>query len=997
MEDAAGAGVIPRSLQLPVHAPVGVRAYRRRFVSPCTNVQVANPDEFLNIYPDTATPGAFIDPESTYLMADMTITNNNYCVDYANFGVEGAMGAIIQEWRCFNQGQITEEILEYNTVASTHNSYKAAYDEEFHMFVAQKLKIGWAEQFHRNFIKPAMCDAQGNIMYGPNPLGLGFDPLAATLNMHTNSCSGGSTISSWNMSSQATFPLGVTYSSGASGFQNSADVANAGVFNTAHALTFFGARPYLNSVSAFTSPSWPGTALLNLTPMDWPDRFTPHTWSDPVEQYVQRYGTLNKPQIMANLSNVKCFPIGCIPAVDAYGTGGYNQGLVNGVGTGGNTGTPYPGQATYVAGATNIAIKPKPGVITYRLCYRPLSGILGELASKMLATTLLAPQQFYMQIKTATTPIIMQLSSDPCRRIAGTIRDYIRNVGQRNNTSWGDTTWTVSANITETSILTDAAQRTPYAFGSTAFAIGYSPGYSIPTTMGQNIGTSYWNSIFNTDAACGRFSITNIMNPTATSIGPGGNSNIVTGLGGFALPQTCPAAPQYALTTTPWVYKTLGTPVGGGGVGGGAWFTTGAANTGANIVYANEMQVFYGTRGLWSVPQSTRIFALDFQGNSRGQNPIPPTGGDGTTYQLKNISFVGDQLILPNEATADVIAQAARGQFNVHTNSYRSYVLQVQNQVTQTIICPVKVNVAKRMLVVFQNMQQRNFNTAFYYDSNCGLNPFALVDAGPVSLTNTPISFPGYIGLNAGPVLGVGWSKPINYVATPLTNTNGVTVSGSANGGTMSVQLRIGNDFFPPQPITTMQELCVEMDKTMEGWMNADYKPALYSGVATTYNNTTAQSYFDCITGNRFTTAFIDINVCDDQTITANYDFAPLFSNFVGAAGSGSEQSIYTTAGAINGQTSAMNGLNYICPIGYRVPDCYRPPSSKFVLGFNMKSFKTSDGVTSGEWLGNQNITLNLAGTVGLSGDNQAYRAVCIIPHEVVMRYSPGGQLLWAY
>ena len=70
------AGKVPLDLQLATSVPLAIRAYRRRFISPCTNLQKAGPDDYVNIYPDTSTPGSFIDPESTYLSFDFKITNS---------------------------------------------------------------------------------------------------------------------------------------------------------------------------------------------------------------------------------------------------------------------------------------------------------------------------------------------------------------------------------------------------------------------------------------------------------------------------------------------------------------------------------------------------------------------------------------------------------------------------------------------------------------------------------------------------------------------------------------------------------------------------------------------------------------------------------------------------------------------------------------------------------------------------------------------------------
>lgn len=1021
-------GLIPRSLQLPVHAPQAIRAYRRRFVSPCNNIQVAQPDQFIQIYPDTATPGAFVDPDSTYLMADLEILNNNYCVDYANFGPEGAWGGIIQEWRLFNQGQPTEEILEYGTVSAAHNRLKGAYDIEYNMFISQRLRHGAESDLHRNFIKPAMCDRSGNIMWGPNPFGLGYDSTACLLDQVTSLSSGGQTsgTAAWwaQNSALSVYPAAMTQTSRYAIYNsinsNPTNNQQIGAGANQNFTTFTGAAPYLNYIKETDYPSWssaltPNAPTIQINQLDWPDYFVPYEISEPVDDYVKQYGSVNKVQIMANLCNVKCFPIGMIPATDCYNTGGL---YAAGTAYGGNPGiAPFP-TSTYAPGANGkqSSVYPIKASIKYRICARPLSGILGELASKMCATTLLAPQQFYIQIKTASPSILMQLASDPCRRLAGTIRDCIRNIGLRNGALWGDQTWSIASN-TPADLMTDAEFRTPYNYTASAFAPGYSMLYQIPPTV-ASAGNfcSYLNSIFSPAAAKGEYMISSVDNATGTAIGGGATDlNLTQGFTTFATTMCMPPAPQYALVPNPWVYKSLGInqslgyPSNWSNAAGGNMPSNIANISSAGVVtYANETQVFYGTRLKWSVPQSTRIFALTYDGQSRGTNPIPPATNIGTTYQLSNIAFVGDQIILPDEATEDIIAQAARGQFNVHTNSYRSYLLQVSNASTQTIIMPLKVNVCKRLLIVFQNNQQRSSNTAFYYDSNCGLNPFALVDAGGANTLATTVNGMTGLGTPTTTLTGVGYSQPLNVLAAGTTISDAVKLSGSATGPTISVQLRIGNDFYPPMPLQTMQELSVELAKTMEGFQNAGYSPNFMDDVGAAYTGGNSPLYYDPTKRNSFGTAFIPIDCCDDQTITCNYDMVPLYS-YNSTAGSTSSNNNSTNTGGIfvsgtngtptfpTGFNKAQNGFNYMCPRGYCVKNCYVPPSSSFIMGFNMKSFKSSDGVTSGEWLGNQNITLQIAGACGLTGNLQSYRAIAILPHEAVLRYSPGGQILWAY
>ena len=952
----ADGGKVPLDLQLATSVPLGIRAYRRRFMSPCTNLQTANPDDYVNIYPDTSTPGSFIDPESTYLVFDFTITNGHYCVDYTDFGVEGVGGAIIQDWRVYNQGSILEEILEYGTVASALSNIEGSYEQEVSMYFSSKLKVGFSEEMHQNFIKPPMVDASGNCMFGPNPTGVGIPLVGGGSQYSAAAGGGGSTtaadgvgyfasqlISAQGMSllSENSTSTGAAlgdftgYPSGGGATNPSANNYSIGSFpfvNTA--LTSLSAAG-IYSVNAVSG--WTGSvlgAISAATPMDFPDLFDP-SFVNIVRDYTAEFGTINKPQVMANLCNVKCFPIGMVPAKSAYGDKSYEAATSS---------VAYAATATRTAADVATLVQSGQAVpitadATYRICYRPYSGIFGKLATKMLATTLLAPQQMYINLHLAGAHIALNVSADPCRRISGTIRDYIRNVGTGNTNNYGATTFTLStSNIFS-----------PYEYATSAYGIGYGPYHSIPITSNVTGVTTAPNTIFNQAAATGRCVTTVSSNGT---IGAGAIAQI-------AALVNAPPTPQYMLVKIPNLYKLITDP----------------ANSAA-VTYCAENEVFYGTYLPASVPQVARIFSLTYSGATfNGSPPI--------TYKLTNINLAGDQLILPNEVTADIIAQAEAGNFNVHTNSVRTYNLQINNAQTQSIICPLKVNMAKRVLFVFQNNKQRNSSTAWTYDSNCGLNPFAAIYSTSSLASNPNGRNSTATGTSVIPLTGVGFSGPLTYQPTGCSTSN--------NGG-MSVQLRIGNDFYPPQPLTTMQEIVAELCKTLEGWHNSAFSPAVDGQMIPGRQIGVGNMVYDCLQGSKFTTAFIDNALLDDQTITGNDDFVPLYC----AKATGSAAA--TTIGATTTYNSTQyNGYNYLCPRGYCVRNMFKSPSSRFLLGFNMRAFKSSDGCDGGQYLGNNTITLILQGCVGLNVQGESYRAVAIVPHRVAMRYSPGGQLIWAY
>ena len=965
----AESGAYPPSLQVARTPPVAVQAYRRRFVSPATNLAVAKPGDTINIYPETSTPSTVIDIKSTYLAANLQIFNAWYAADYANFGIAGAWGSIIQEWAVMNQGTPLELINEYPTAVTTLMNLEGVLDEPTSFYFSNKLKHGYQEDMHKNFIKPPMCTGSGNIMFGFNPFGLGFDTSLKSSGVYLN-----------QLHSDARQTI--------AGAENVVAGAMTGVFNNNSSLIiqqfaggsaldlatgFTGGAPtHINSTLLYTSggaqgsayldskiaPSWvtsgsgaaPGLLAAGTTPMVWPDYFNPKQ-SSIVSQFVKEFGSINKPQIMANLCNVKCFPIGCAPATDCFSSGN----------TYGQPASIFTNPTAAVS-TNNIdnqrARRPTPTNPTYRILWRPVSGIFGIFASKVLLSMLLAPQQMYISIKLADAFLAFQITSDPCRRIVGTIRDYIRNTGAANGGEYG---------LRTTIDILDNARNPNFLSNTSGCAPGYIPNLGIRLlneTSGN--GTSHIDML-NNATVCGR---------TILQGGPGD----VNQLG--AMPQgingSMAVPPQYALARSPWLYHIFNSP------------------TTTTVTYATEVEMFYGSCLEASVPQCRRIFDLDYQGQATFSSAPPAGSADsnntGITYQLSNIALVGDMISFPDATAADIIAKAAAGMYNVHTQTLTTTILQVQNSEVQNIIMPIKANQAKKLFVVFQDIEQRSPNTAFFHDSNCGINPFALLDIGvnnrpvstPINATASAPSGKSGLGIDTN-LLGVGTYNIPVYRPTPCDFS-----------GNFSAQLQIGSDLYPQQPLTSMNEIQVELVKTLEKWTDMKYTPNFNSRVCT---NGVGGFAYDCLQADKFCTAFVPYDLLDDQTITSNYNMAPLFSYSVGLAAGISS---YTAAGGVGSasatRNSALNGYNYICPRGFTAPH-FVPPTSRFVLGFSFTTFDASEGVSSAMYLGNNVMTLQLKGAIGLTGHSYGglrnYRAVAITVQEAVMRYGSGGNVIW--
>ena len=66
---------------------------------------------------------------------------------------------------------------------------------------------------------------------------------------------------------------------------------------------------------------------------------------------------------------------------------------------------------------------------TFTVALPIFSGLIGVWAEKAFPTMLIAPGSFYLQIRFAKVAQAFQFTMVPCRRIFGTYRDYVPNIG----------------------------------------------------------------------------------------------------------------------------------------------------------------------------------------------------------------------------------------------------------------------------------------------------------------------------------------------------------------------------------------------------------------------------------------------------------------------------------------------------------------------------------------------------------------------------------------
>ncbi len=528
--------VIPSTVNYAKQKPQAVTSFSRRVKSLATNAQTFGENQYANIILDTSVPGSNLDPGTSYLKWDMTITNTNPFIDYVSFGPCG-VASLFEEFRIICQGNPVEEILNYPIVYEAFQDISGHCKEPYSMYRSCRINQKVDEKFEVNAIKPPMVSQSGNPMF-----------YGAVFGMNNNKSSTWITSTTTTLNNKpyllGTQAAGVSFhkfivTGGAQGYGTNAEkvqLNNQRVLNLQASApsrpefpqgdspNLFGFVPYLNAEDdtgqnnqpaiPFDLPSillgrctnnvtgpmtgyltqtgafWsmgsgniangtiPTTNTSNVpnpnrtncfgatlgTPGDYTttDLFAPSFTFDYTDGQLNQingappatslfgsttyffkngdtdpYNPLNWPFVMPNdyytgyetkppvnsiqdqfmsLFNVKNIPIGI-------------QGNPRGSTTtkGLSTYTSIPaGSCTSSLNFTNVDKLTTPSRTIKLTVELPLlSGLLGSMAAKMFPTMLGSPGNTYLQVKTAQASRALQVSMDPCRRVLGTVRDFV--------------------------------------------------------------------------------------------------------------------------------------------------------------------------------------------------------------------------------------------------------------------------------------------------------------------------------------------------------------------------------------------------------------------------------------------------------------------------------------------------------------------------------------------------------------------------------------------
>lgn len=1001
------ATALPAEVQLGREKPQGAFCLRSRYALSANSASSWNAGTTCSIPLQTGTPGTFTDVKQGIIQATVQIANTNPYVDFVNFGPSGAM-ILFDEMRIYSSGTPIEENLRYSETADLLTIQGGHQCRPFHIYRRNHWRAnnGLAGDKHINFVKPSMVDSLGVPMYGRTPfmdknsavycppsIQFGVDPVSDNSTVVSNLGFGANIAVAGAV--DITGGFGVTVESAAfydGGFSATAAtnpvtlignglpvptsageyamvaaaVSNPNPVSLAmvgkqygglahrtpnHTQPFAGAQtevtgpindklPYKNTQFARNAQTDLVADVSGLraaavyVPSQWPD-FQPSTLlgeydDDEVDSIL---GKAKVSEYMKYLCNVRNIPIGVKGITTAIAQGGYAA-------------------ATAILPPSPLGVNndSSASYTQYRVSMPFLSGIYGIFAEKMFPDMLIGANNIRIEFKLAQSSKALWLTMDPCRRVPGTLRDFVPFTG------------VVSGARNAASVLTAAPLYTGLAAIPAANA-GLGCANAGVFFGGVYKGTSAvaGTEMYNTISALG----VDLASPNF-NVGTGDAAQKVDQLSQGALisgfhyeTTTNLPKPQYIPSGTPWL-KAIN----------------------ATVSVVNENASCYGTYLPASQAQVRRC-----QMSTRLQATTDSFNNVGTTiFSIRDIQYIGEQVQLDDVVTSAIIQSAATSEIVVFTRGFRSFEAATDNAIQQNIILPIQIGQAESLYLLFR---PATITTSYDYYSNSFSCPFVgLSYETPLLPIPKSIAEPGDVRPDVGG----------NYTLRSSLN--------SSEMGQFSYQLFSGTKQYPLQPIQTVSEMITEREKSvhcLHNWdwcstenMNLCRWNANIGGTSSASSGLDYDPFIDF----GYLTTFVPVYALDDQTITQNpyFQVAEASEADVGTGTRTRVRGIrmptevtQTTAGVFKG---VLN--EFLSPIG------------SFYLGWDFESWTNhQDMMRTGKFLGQEQLTVRMTGThlcaannyQSYQGQGQAANVMCIaiVPHVVKLSFVPGGHLLSYY
>lgn len=956
------ATALPAEVQLGKEKPQGAFALRSRYALSANSASSWNAGTTLTLPLQTGTPGTFTDVKQGVIQATIQIVNTNPYVDFLNFGPSGAM-IFFDEMRVYSSGTPVEENLRYSETADLLMIQGGHQCRPFHMYRRNKWRAanGLAGDKHINFIKPSMVDALGVPMFGRTPF---MDKNSAVY--CPPSISIGTSVAATGPYAQKGLTASGNGSSGSIiGTLPFYDGNCRGITITQAALTTLGgvAGPSQTSVihrlqsdtgfnqtgsttvenpmnvrvsqygRSYNNGNFANAQAASYVPSQWPD-YQPSTLAGEYddEEIDSILGKTKISEYMKYLCNVRGLPIG----VSGNITGNYCDDKAK-------LAAVNPGADN----ASNIRY------IQYRVSMPFLSGIYGIFADKMFPDMLIGANNMRIEFKLAQNVKALWTTMDPCRRVPGTLRDFVPFTGTKSGVDRSQ----ASAFITTT----DAA------FGCSSSAV-------VATTTSAAVDSSIVanSHMYNTLAALGQDMVTPFGFSTLTVAGQ--YSALYENEGGsYAYVQSNLPKPQYIPTADPW------TKVG-------------------PKTYVKESAVCYGTYLPASQAQSRRCWP-----NTKLDATTDNFANAGQTYfTIRDIQYIGEQVQLDDVVTSAIIQSAATSEVVVWTRGYRSFEASCDQNAQQNIILPIQIGQAEALYLIFRPSVLLT-SPDYYSNSFCcpfvGLS-FDNRDASTLALNSTIVA-----GQSVGAVPDVGGSYTLNSSLD------------SAGSGIFSYQLFSGTKQYPLQPIQTVSELITEREKSthsLHNWAYCSTENMALTSWNNRFGNSALSTGLDLdpfLDFGYFTT-FVPVLALDDQTITQNPYFQVAELSEVYDAGLGAGAQVRDQSFRIRGRrcpsVPAVSVNNGAGTQYSGVLNRFMSPVGSFYLGWDFESWTNhQDVMRTGKFLGQEQVSVRMTGTYlcnassvlvpGQIAQMQTVQCTAIVPHCVKLSFVPGGHMLSYY
>lgn len=951
------ATALPAEVQLGKEKPQAAFCLRSRYSLSANTASSWNAGTTLSIPLQTGTPGTFTDVKQGIIQATLQITNTNPYVDFLNFGPSGAL-IFFDEMRVFSSGTPIEENLRYSETADLLTIQAGHQCKPFHVYRRNKWRAyeGRAGVHHINFIKPSMVDSMGVPMFGRTPFMDKNSAVYAPPSIAFGNASNASQYASYSLltdtgtSQDGVGPLPDGNQSG--GF---CDDAWAGVLDAYEDNTYnynptvgqsrnaefdlphrgLNANSYLYWTQVGRRRNTENVAHASAafySPAQWPDYQPCTLMGEFDDDEIDRIeGKAKISEYIKYLCNVRSLPIGVAGNVPEYG---YQLST-----------TALSAPAANQSGETDKALR----FLQYRVSMPFLSGIYGIFADKMFPDMLIGANNIRIEFKLAQNYKALWTTMDPCRRVPGTMRDFIPFTGSKSGAN---------------RFRPDIKDPTTAALGCTYVGVADSSG----TTDSSLIRNS---EVFASKCCLGEdlqqpfYYIKGTVVSSVLEVYSGALDVGDTKRGYTSIFSNLPK-PQYIPCSQPWLkgYSDAAVPV---------------ITTPTPVTYINERQSCFGTYLPASQPQSRRCWQ-----NTKLECVGDNYSNSGTTsFTIRDIQYIGEQVQLDDVVTSAIIQSAATSEIVVWTRGYRSFEASCDQNTQQNIILPIQIGQAEALYLVFR---PSIVTQSIDYYSNSFYCPF-------VGLSYDKVGIPT-IG---GKECDVGG----NYKIESSLDTSGQ--------GAFSYQLFSGTKQYPLQPIQTVTELIAEREKSVHSLHNWDYcstETMALSLWSKRYGNATS-TYgldFDPFIDLGYFTTFVPVLALDDQTITQNpyFQVVELSESETGSLQETSRIRGYRCA-TTTSVTASNSGVKYT-----GVLNEFISPIGTFFLGWDFESWTNhQDVMRSGKFLGQEQVSIRMTGTylcsatnvlsVGQAAQSQSIMCTAIVPHVVKLSFIPGGHLLSYY